>query len=229
MKYLFSLFLLGIFMTSCSSEPCTPTQKVLVFDFGGVVGGTDRRLVAKKIAPLLGLSLEEAIDLEAQSHAEKKSGTPLKTFWEQYEKQANKPLPPNWATLFEDIKLSAIRANSKMLLFIDQLRSEGYRVALLSNVTAARAAFIRSKGIYTHFDPAVLSCETGARKPHPEAYQALLTLLNVKGEECLYIDNNPANLEAAKTLGMDCILFKSRDGLCTELARRGIAVKIKSV
>ena len=223
-KNIVTFFLLSFSMTVFSAEYSSSpkTGPVIVFDFGGVVGETDLTLVAKEIAPILDLSYEEAFELVGKIRPAEENGVSLESFWANYQKTSKKPVPEDWIDRFIDIKRLSIRARPEMLSLVDALRNQGYRVAIFSNVTSARAAFIRQMGIYSHFESVILSCEIGVKKPDRAAFDILLDKLGVPCEEVLFIDNNSENIEMARQLGMDCIKFTSITELYEELSRRKI-------
>lgn len=197
---------------------------IVVFDFGGVIGGTDRTLVAKEIAPVLRLSVEEASHLLTQLRADKERGISSGRFWREYAASAGKSLPDDWDAYFEQVRLVSIRSRPTMVALVDALRKQGYRVAMLSNTTVPRAAFIRRQGVYSHFDPVLLSCEIGVKKPNKKAFTVLLQELGAAANDCLFIDDKAENIEAARRLGMDGILFSSFEELATELEKRSVFV-----
>lgn len=41
-----------------------------------------------------------------------------------------------------------------------------------------------------------ISCERGYLKPEKEAYADFFEFLNLKPEECFFVDDSPANIEA---------------------------------
>ncbi|WP_455619265.1 HAD-IA family hydrolase [Eisenbergiella sp.] len=49
------------------------------------------------------------------------------------------------------------------------------------------------------------------KKPDPRIFQLTLERLGCTPEECVYIDDRRYNLEAAQALGMDTVLFNSRN------------------
>ncbi|MER7519113.1 HAD family phosphatase [Streptomyces sp. NPDC126499] len=63
-----------------------------------------------------------------------------------------------------------------------------------------------------HFDELVeqivYSHEIGVEKPDPRAFQAACTSLDVRPEDCLFIDDAAVNVEAARTAGMQAHLFE---------------------
>ena len=227
MRYVISILLMivsigALFSNEESSSFSELHRPIIVFDFGGVVGGTDRTLVAQTIAHLLGISSEEALCVISELRLAKELGISQQEFWENFEIEYGRRLPKNWNEQYEEIRMLAIRANPQMLIYVDSLRKRGYRVALLSNVTEPRAEFIRKQGFYRHFEPVVLSCEIGVSKPHKEAFVTLLNQLGASARDCIMIDDKPENIAAARRLGIDGIIFSSVDDLGAELEKRGI-------
>ena len=91
------------------------------------------------------------------------------------------------------------------LEFIKQLRAEGYKVHLLSNTNEAHWVHIAQKHFggkaEEYFDHLFLSQEMHMSKPNDDIFLAVLDKLGAKGEECLFIDDAQANVEAAQVLG----------------------------
>jgi putative hydrolase of the HAD superfamily len=93
-------------------------------------------------------------------------------------------------------------ANTELL---DALRALRGRVglAILSNSgDGAREEEERRYGFSRLFDPIRYSHETGLSKPDPRAFTAALDALDAASHEVLLIDDVPANIDAARALGM---------------------------
>lgn len=69
------------------------------------------------------------------------------------------------------------------------------------------------------FEGIVVSGDEMTRKPFSEIYHTTLNRYNLKAEESLFIDDNKRNIEAASSLGIQCIHFKSPDQLEQELQK----------
>ncbi len=67
----------------------------------------------------------------------------------------------------------------------------------------------------------VVSGREGLVKPDPRIYRVLLERHGLRAEECVYIDDNAANVAAARALGMDAIAFTGAEALRVALAARG--------
>jgi len=73
-----------------------------------------------------------------------------------------------------------------------------------------------------NLDPMFWSSELGLAKPSPEAFAAVQARLGLPPEAILFIDDTLANIEQARRMGWDAIVFVSNAGLIAELAVRGI-------
>lgn len=91
------------------------------------------------------------------------------------------------------------------LEFIKSLRDQGYSVHLLSNTNDAHWQHIAEKHFggktEDYFDTLFLSQEMHMSKPNNDIFIAVLDRLGVKAEECLFIDDAQANVDAAQALG----------------------------
>ena len=70
----------------------------------------------------------------------------------------------------------------------------------------------QTRGVLDNFDGGVASCEVHINKPDPRIYQALLDKYNLRASECVFIDDNLANVQAAFALGFAGIQMKENVG-----------------
>lgn len=66
-----------------------------------------------------------------------------------------------------------------------------------------------------------VSCNTGVRKPDPQAYLGAAQTLGVAPEQCLFVDDRGGNCKAAHAVGMQAVKFETAPQLREELKRRG--------
>ena len=83
-----------------------------------------------------------------------------------------------------------------------EVRRRGYRVGLLSNLHSNEATWIKEFGLEACFDAMVLSCEVGLLKPEAEIYLTAARRLGVPPRECVFVDDVPSYVAAAKGVGM---------------------------
>jgi epoxide hydrolase-like predicted phosphatase len=77
-------------------------------------------------------------------------------------------------------------------------------------------------GWFSHFDCLVLSHEVGILKPDERIYKITLDKLNLKDQDCLFVDDLKENLKPAREMGMETILFKSTEQLKKEFNKINI-------
>ena len=56
-----------------------------------------------------------------------------------------------------------------------------------------------------------ISGDLKIQKPDERIFQLTIEQLRCKGEDCLYVDDREGNLEAASKVGMNAVLFNSRN------------------
>ena len=85
-------------------------------------------------------------------------------------------------------------------------------MALLSNDLSEWSNYLRDKfDINKYFDTIVISGDVRLQKPDINIFKLTLQKLALPARGCVYIDDRRRNLAAAKSLGMETILFNSRN------------------
>ena len=109
--------------------------------------------------------------------------------------------------------------NSELVDWIDQMRSSGLRTAILSNFSVELRSFLEQQALIDHFDQIAISAEIGVMKPAAEAYQAVLAMLDLPADACVFVDDLPANIDGAQALGIHGIVFRDNPSCIAELDR----------
>lgn len=94
---------------------------------------------------------------------------------------------------------------------IADLKSAGYRLFVLSNMSREFIDFLRLQPVYQHFEGDVVSCEELTVKPEREIYERLLSRFELEPSDTLFIDDREANIVAAKECGIEGFLFNHND------------------
>jgi putative hydrolase of the HAD superfamily len=98
-----------------------------------------------------------------------------------------------------------------------------YKLMLLSNTNAIHYPMIRDAyPILGLFDDHVLSFQVKHLKPAPEIFHVAAERAGCGSQQCLFIDDMAANVEAARQTGMDAVQFVSREQLEKDFQARGI-------
>ena len=108
---------------------------------------------------------------------------------------------------------------------VKELKSKGYRIYLLSNASVSQHVYWPTFSISKLFDGKMISCDLGIVKPNPEIYRRFTETFYLNPEECLFIDDLPANVAAAVSCGWKGIVFQGdADDLRSRMKPYGISV-----
>jgi len=101
-----------------------------------------------------------------------------------------------------------------------------YRLVLGSNCTPLHSHRFLSQFADTlvHFDGLVLSHEIGVRKPRARFYEECVRRAGCRPDECVFIDDLPANVAGAEACGVRGIVYRHPDDLSAKLRDFGILV-----
>ena len=109
---------------------------------------------------------------------------------------------------------------------VGDLKASGFKLGILSIHGKEWVEYILKRfDLGSVFDAMSYSYQVGISKPDPRSYQIIMRELGSKPEECLFIDDTPQNISAAKKLGMHAILFSNAQQLRTDISALGISLK----
>ncbi len=104
--------------------------------------------------------------------------------------------------------------------WILELKERGYQVLFLSNYSRnTMDANPEVLDYLPYMDGGVFSCDVHLVKPDPAIYQALCDKYALRPEECVFLDDNAANVRAARDFGLSAILFSDYGHTKAELER----------
>ena len=109
---------------------------------------------------------------------------------------------------------------------IEELKQKGFGIYLLSNASCRQHEYWPRVPASRFFDGTLISCDVKLVKPMPEIYLRLYSQFRLKPDECFFIDDSPANVEAAIYTGMPGAVFFGDVGhLRRELREAGVDVR----
>lgn len=91
--------------------------------------------------------------------------------------------------------------------YLVQLKKEGYRLYLLSNCSMQFYDYYQDKSIFSHFDDYYISAKYQLIKPTKEIFLDFLDKFHLKAQECLFVDDVKENIDGAKKVGMQGIVY----------------------
>jgi putative hydrolase of the HAD superfamily len=199
----------------------------VVFDFGNVLGFFSYQRAAEQVArhAPAGVTLDQILtflddsDLEAAFESGLiSSNEVLSRLRRRFNLQGSD----------EELTLAIgdmFTPNHEVCALIPHLHGR-YRLMLLSNTNDIhfRHYCRQFAEVLDRFDSLVASHLVGVRKPDPRIYHHAREQAGCPASECLFIDDLPANIEAARACGWQGILYRRGDDLRRLLLQAGVAL-----
>ncbi|MFI7615053.1 HAD family hydrolase [Nonomuraea terrae] len=88
---------------------------------------------------------------------------------------------------------------------------------LVTNAMDTLEGHLDLLGLTYFADDVVSSHRVGVAKPDPRIYRIAAERAGVAAERCLFVDDRPANVEAARALGMTAVHYRTFDDLASVL------------
>tara|TARA_Y100000310_G_scaffold344450_1_gene457278 strand:- start:1465 stop:2121 length:657 start_codon:yes stop_codon:yes gene_type:complete len=204
--------------------------KYIVFDVGGVLALTNYASSPTRghlilgthgyMAKKLGIELDSWFDAIDKVYADSIEG---KISREKGLNIISKNLgisKEKFVKLFHKAYKKNFKTNKKLYGLAYKLKKKGYKIGILSDQWYLSQDALMSKRKVKGFNPVIVSCEVGLRKPNPKMYKLLIKKCRCKASEILFIDNRDWNLKPAKKFGIKTILFKNNKQLIKELKKK---------
>jgi putative hydrolase of the HAD superfamily len=177
------------------------------------------------MAELCGVSWEKFFSLYIQDRLELDRGTlATEEYWSRILRAAGTmPTPALIERIEREDTLGWSGVNQRVVDWSRELRAAGFRTAILSNMPPEKLSFMRATGRFDwieEFPVAIFSCDCALVKPEPAIYQLCLERLGARPQECVFLDDMNANVEAARALGIHGLLFVSARQAAKELRQR---------
>jgi putative hydrolase of the HAD superfamily len=190
---------------------------VIVLDLGGVLVRSDQVMAA--VAARLGVSrpaLEEVY--YGPPRAAFDLGGSALEYWTMIGEQLGVPVTADDAaelTVIDARKWADLTEGSPE--FLDALA--GQRTAVLSNAPAHLAKTVRDADWSQGFETLLFSAEVGLVKPDPAIYAAADAAYGTTPEECVFFDDRPPNVEAARAHGWEAHVWEGPEAALRTLGR----------
>ena len=184
--------------------------KNLIFDLGGVIITLAPDEALRRFKSLGLENAEEQMDIYTQTgiFGQLEEGKiSAETFREELSRQVGREVTYDecrhaWLGYVKEVP----QRNLDALL---RLRSEGYRIILLSNTNPYMMSWVRSTEFDGHghsidyyMDACYLSYQLGVMKPDTEFFHRVLMTEKIMASETLFIDDGPRNVATASQMGM---------------------------
>ena len=103
---------------------------------------------------------------------------------------------------------------------LTRLKNEGFKLYGLTNWCSKIREIMEIYDIFNLLDGSIISAEEHLIKPDPAIYLRLCEKFHLNPSECLFADDKPENIEGAKKVGMQGIVFVSAEQYEKELREK---------
>lgn len=183
-------------------------KRALIFDFGGVLMKTvdyrPRHQWDERLALPYG-SVESIVHGSVLWHKAQLGQVSPAVYWQGVGDALG--IPQQMLVQLEHDYFSGDQLDESLIVYLRQLRQDGFQVGLLSNDSAALRDKLSKLAIADLFDPLLISAEMGVMKPDARIYHHLLEKLGRPAHETIFIDDRAENVQAAAALGIHAIHY----------------------
>lgn len=205
--------------------------KAIIFDFGGVCfyPGNIRQLLIEALfrsnlpkTKILEILLNPTKKRKIKSVVEEFNSGKIdeQKFWKKIK------LAIKYEFDEKEIKKILISFNRpiKPVFKILKKLKKNYKIGLLTNNNVWLDEIEKKYNFYKYFDVIVNSYYAGVVKPSKKIYKIILEKLQLQATECVFIDDKKINVDAAKSLGFNVILYKNPNQLLKELKKLNVRI-----
>jgi 2-haloacid dehalogenase len=202
----------------------SPAVDAVVFDLGGVLISWDPHLaIAKAVGQdqATRFLADEAFDFMGWNYQQDAGRS-----WDGGE-DAAVTRHPHWAGAIRGYRAnfgeSLVGAIDDTVQILRELHAAGIPLYGLTNWSEELFPVARDRFDFLDlFEDIIVSGEEGVAKPDPEIFEILEKRIGHDLGGCIFIDDSPANIEAAGEAGLDTILFTDTGHLRKDLLLRGL-------
>jgi putative hydrolase of the HAD superfamily len=204
-----------------------PRINAVILDYGQVLARCPTAEEFGRMAKMFNVSSESFYELwEASRGPYDRGDLTAEEYWLKLAAQTNTSLDGRQIELLRKVEVEIwAHPNPVMLDWVSQFHAAGIKTGLLSNMPLDLVAYVRANCPWMeNFAFKTLSAEVRLIKPDPAIYEHTLKGLRVSAEESLFVDDRKINIQAARSLGMRAIQFRSIGQLKHDLEGMGFPI-----
>nr|WP_207630708.1 MULTISPECIES: HAD family phosphatase [unclassified Actinopolyspora] len=197
----------------------------MVFDYGGVISRPTEAL--PRIAAELGLDDSGLAEVTTAYFAERDAydrGLADHEYWKAVAGRLDRSVDAAQAEKLTRIDVAGwSEFDPGTLALLRELGSRSSELALLSNAPVTFARTVERMPWTRHFRRLLFSGDLGTAKPDEGIWRILLDRLGAAPGQCLFFDDGPANVEAARRAGLAAELWQGPEHAREVLRSRGLS------
>jgi putative hydrolase of the HAD superfamily len=113
---------------------------------------------------------------------------------------------------------------AQSVALVHRLADAGHTLHYLSNMPAPYADVLERHDFFSRFASGVFSARVHHNKPEPAIFHTALQRFGGTAQELVFLDDHAPNVEAARALGWNALVFKNAAQAAGELREQGWAL-----
>ena len=197
--------------------------EAVIFDLGKVLLDFDYSIAARALASQSGGTQRAIHTFINQSPLLFRFETGLMTKQEFYDAVRTETGFKGGLDEFAEVFGNIFRPIQPMIELHSALQKNGVPSYIFSNTNELAIGHItKTYPFFNRFDGYIYSYEHGAMKPHAKLYEVVESTTKRRGDQLLYIDDRPENIEAGAARGWQVILQETPEKTLAAVRRLGI-------
>jgi putative hydrolase of the HAD superfamily len=188
----------------------SPSPDWFLFDYGMVISVAPGEADWARLQRVTGLDLQHPDSPYWRPRLDFDAGIlDAQAYWSMV---IGRPLPAGVVDRLEQLDAAQwSHLNPTTVSALATLQSRNQRLALLSNMPAGMASRFSSEASWVeYFNRLFFSGILGMVKPERRIFDFVLHELGARPEQVLFVDDNLANIEAARSLGLQTLHYRPR-------------------
>jgi len=198
--------------------------RAVILDYDQVLCHAPQKEQVERMASSFGIDRHTFWRLYEQNRAPLDKGELAPAaYWKSLARDAGTRVDAFTIERLEDLDVDMWDAlDERLLEWVQRLRANGYKTALLANSQLRFVAHLRKNRPWLRlFDVCVFSSEVRLIKPDPAIFRCTLEKLGMEAPSVLFIDDRFSNVSVARSLGIESIKFTTPAQLNRELKDLG--------
>jgi len=188
--------------------------RAVIFDMGGVLApDADYSPVFQRQSVIVDRESLKTLKKTQWNLARVTPAYPMEQFWQPILEALSIPAE-EWSKIDREVR-DLFVPWWHMFALVDKLRSAGYRVGIISNHICAWFdhwfARFGLDALFNEPELVAVSSRLGIAKPDAKVFEQYCALTGLDASECVFVDNQIENVEAARGAGWTAVQFHHRD------------------
>lgn len=207
-----------------------PQPQAVVFDFGGVLFNWQPARLIQSVLPHLAGNDQQALDLAGRVFESFVPGSDWSEFdrgvltWDEVRDRiaTRTGLPPADVHSLMAAIPPHLAPIADTVDWLHRLSASGMPLYFLSNMPRPYAEFLqREHAFLDRFLAGVFSCDVQQIKPNADIFETAAARFGIEPAQTVFIDDNPHNIQTARSLGWRAVQFADAAQCQSELAELG--------